>query len=54
MTAAEAAFTTGLHLGALIAAIASLALAAFVLARGRVGVVTEEAESIDEPVACLD
>ncbi len=54
VTAAEAAFTTGLHLGALIAAIASLALAVFVLARGRVGVVTEEAEPVDEPVACLD
>lgn len=61
VTAAEAAFTTGLHLGALIAAIASLALAGFVLARGRVGVVNgdpepvdEGPEPVDEAVACLD
>ncbi|RHW25377.1 MFS transporter [Nocardioides immobilis] len=54
VTAAEAAFTTGLHLGALIAAISSLALAGFVLARGRVGVITEEPEPVDEPVACSD
>ena len=54
VTAAEAAFTTGLHLGALIAAISSLALAGFVLARGRVGVLTKEPEPVDEAVACAD
>jgi hypothetical protein len=52
--AAQAAFTTGLHLGALIAAITSLALAGFVLARGRVGVATEEPEPVDETVAGTD
>jgi DHA2 family multidrug resistance protein-like MFS transporter len=51
VTAAEAAFTTGLHLGALIAAASSLALAGFVLARGRVGVLAEEPEPVDEAVA---
>ncbi|WQQ26150.1 MFS transporter [Nocardioides bizhenqiangii] len=62
MNAAEAAFTTGVHLGALIAAVSSLALAGFVLSRGRVGVLTEEPEpveepvdvAVDEPVACGD
>jgi MFS transporter, DHA2 family, multidrug resistance protein len=54
VAAAEAAFTTGLHLGALIAAVSSLALAGFVLARGPVGVVAEEPEPVDEPVACAD
>jgi len=58
LAAAEAAFTTGVHLGALIAAVSSLALAAFVLSRGRVGVLTEEPEPVeapvDEPVACGD
>jgi DHA2 family multidrug resistance protein-like MFS transporter len=52
--AAEAAFTTGVHLGALIAAVSSLVLAGVVLARGRVGVVAEEPEPVDEPVACAD
>lgn len=50
VTAAEAAFTTGLHLGALIAAASSLVLAGFVLARGRVGVLAEEPEPVDEAV----
>jgi hypothetical protein len=54
VTAAEAAFTTGLHLGALIAAISSLALAGFVLARGRVGVLTGAPEPVDEDVTCAD
>jgi DHA2 family multidrug resistance protein-like MFS transporter len=54
VAAAEAAFTTGLHLGALIAAVSSLALAGVVLARGRVGVVAEESEPVDEPIACAD
>jgi DHA2 family multidrug resistance protein-like MFS transporter len=54
VTAAESAFTTGLHLGALIAAITSLALAGFVLARGRVGVVAEEPKPVDEAVTCAD
>ena len=60
VSAAEAAFTTGLHLGALIAAVVSLALAGFVLARGRVGVITDEAEVPEEPdpvpeaVTCAD
>ncbi|MDQ4051130.1 MAG: MFS transporter, partial [Actinomycetota bacterium] len=52
VAAAEAAFTTGLHLGALIAAITSLALAGFILARGRVGVATEHPDLADEAVAC--
>jgi MFS transporter, DHA2 family, multidrug resistance protein len=52
--AAEAAFTTGLHLGALIAATTSLGLAVFVLARGRVGVATEEPELVEEAVVCTD
>lgn len=50
VAAAEAAFTTGLHLGAAIAAITSLALAGFVLARGPVGVV-EEPDDTSSPVA---
>jgi DHA2 family multidrug resistance protein-like MFS transporter len=54
VTAAESAFTTGLHLGALIAAITSLALAGFVLARGRVGVIAEEPKPVDEAVPCAD
>jgi MFS transporter, DHA2 family, multidrug resistance protein len=54
VTAAEAAFTTGLHLGALIAATTSLGLAVFVLARGRVGVATEEPELVEEAVVCTD
>jgi len=54
VSAAETAFTTGLHLGALIAAISSLALAGFVLIRGRVGVISEEPEPVDDPVACAD
>lgn len=48
VAAAEAAFTTGLHLGAAIAAVTSLALAGFVLARGPVGVI-EESEPEPEP-----
>jgi MFS transporter, DHA2 family, multidrug resistance protein len=54
VAAAEAAFTTGVHLGALIAAVSSLALAGVVLARGRVGVMAEEPEPVDEPAACAD
>jgi DHA2 family multidrug resistance protein-like MFS transporter len=52
--AAEAAFTTGLHLGALIAAITSLGLAVFVLARGRVGLATEEPELVDQTGLAAD
>ncbi|KAA1427622.1 MFS transporter [Nocardioides antri] len=54
VAAAEAAFTTGVHLGALIAAVASLALAAFVLTRGRAGLLNEEPQPVDELVACGD
>jgi DHA2 family multidrug resistance protein-like MFS transporter len=48
---AQAAFTTGVHLGALIAAVMSLALACFVLARARARVVDEEPELVDQPDA---
>lgn len=54
--AAETAFTTGLHLGAAIAAVTSLALAGFVLFRGPVGVIEEEAEPdpVDQPAVGAD
>jgi DHA2 family multidrug resistance protein-like MFS transporter len=51
---AQTAFTTGVHLGALIAAVTSLALAGFVLTRGRVGVVPDEPEYVHAPVECVD
>ena len=54
IAAAEDSFTTGVHIGALIAALTSLVLAGFVLTRGRVGVISEEPELVDEPAACTD
>lgn len=55
VAAAEAAFTTGLHLGAIIAAVTSLVLAGFVLARGPVGVIDDsEPEPEDQAVSVAD